>query len=668
METTQNSLTLYLCAFVSAMFDDIAFTYTGPRDWKRDKTRLLHEIQQHGSQVLTITLPAVGKSLDQALDVGLYQPCGNYLGKCRKGEKVPVFLRDLFIQIFNPTDGVLRKDPNLAAVADLRQLLLGGNKLLLACTTRRTRDEVYDFYRTEAGNRSPSLDWSSDAPLSAEPRRLEGVERIGFTDLAYPLSPHESGDQLELPGCSAERFRPASSLRELRILQRTFDEVFSALGDFSEEESLRPKHGPGAVSDLRRGVSKYLFDDWPSKLECLYPADFYAVHDFMCSSNVDGPGEWRNREVPSKLIAVPKTQKSPRLIAAEPSQYQWIQQLLWQQLESKIEWSPLFNCISFRDQSHNQAAALFGSNGGDNVTIDLSSASDRLTCWVVERACRSNWTLLDRLHASRTRWVRNNVDSSLWDFLVLKKFSTMGSTAIFPIQSMVYACLAMSAVIATKKVDEDWYCGVIEASSLVRVFGDDIVVPKYAYECTSRYLSDLGLKVNTKKTFTGVNFRESCGVDGFRGVNVTPTYLRRIPASASSLLAPSLLKVSNNFWRRGYWHTAKWLDSQMSVWDHLIPVTGPGVEQPGRFSFCGSSLTHLSSRWDKDLHERQVRVLSMITKRRRTRGSSRHDLMQWFIEKPEPDLQWEAGTDQDQKVVLRPGWQSHTRYANVTAE
>lgn len=672
MGTTQNSLIMYLCAYVENIFADIRPQYTGHSDWKRDKTRLQHEIRKHGSQVLTIALPAVGKSLDQALDKGRYLPTGSYLGKTKKAEQVPVFLRDLFVQVFNPSDGMLRSDPNLEALVAIRQLLMGGKKLFLSCTTRRIYDEVRDFYRTESSNRSPSLDWISDDPLSTSDRLSPGAGRIAFSDLLGSggelvtgiTSDGETFFEFTYSGEDpfAQDRDVKSDRRTLCALQSTFDEVFAAMGDFSNEESLLPKHGPGAVSDLKGGMSKYSFRDWPSKLECLYPYDAYAVHDFLCSANIAGPGEWRNREVPSKLIAVPKTQKSPRLIAAEPSQYQWIQQLLKQQLERKVLRSCLNNCITFGDQSFNQQAAILGSLDGSNVTIDLSSASDRLTCWVIERASRSNPTLLDRLHASRTRWVRNSVDGRGFDYLKLRKFSTMGSAVIFPLQSIVYACIAITAVQLTEESKNRRYCSIDDASLQVRVFGDDIVIPKDAYQCMSDLLTDLGLKINVDKTFTGLNFRESCGVDSFRGVNVTPTYLRQVVGDASVGDIPSLLETSNNFWKRGYWHTATWLDSLSSRWDHLIPVVGSRSTQLGRYSFVGSSITHLKKRWDPKTQQEQCRSFSLVRKRNRQRGSARQDLMQWFIENPDPELPWEAGTDQAVVETFRPGWRSTDLY------
>lgn len=651
MEQFPNSLTLYLSAYIEALFDDLASVYTRPHDWLRDKTRLLHEIRHRGSHVLTIMLPSVGKALDQALDQGRYQPLKDYMCSPKRGEVVPVFLRDLFSRVFDPCNGMLRDDPDVSAICALRQIYLGAKKLLLPCEPRRVYDEVKDFYRTELECRRSTLDWDSDIPLDRQDGLSRADARVGF-DRFYQT---RDDAQVEMFG---GRDSDAPSFRHLRTLQRVCDRVFSSLGDFSDEEAFRPRHGTGAVSDLRRGTSKYSFNDWSSTLGNVYPPDLYSTHDFGTSNELGLPGLWRNREVPSKLISVPKTQKSPRLIAAEPSQNQWIQQLLMQQLIARTQRTSLHNCIRFSDQSWNGDMAVFGSINGAVATIDLSSASDRLTCWVVERAARANHSLLVRLHASRTKWVRNAVEDRVFDYMKLRKFSTMGSAVIFPMQSIIYACIAIASVIASEEEHDVSSDSIERVSRRIRVFGDDIIVPIDSYECIRQYLVYLGLKVNESKTFTGRNFRESCGIDAFRGVDVTPTYLRQVVTSARFSDMSSLLRVSNNFWKRLYWKTADWLRSIARKWDFCVPIVGLSVNQPGYVSFCGSNYNHLTKRWSDRYHTESVRVFQVKTQNNRCRGSARQDLMQWFCEKPRPDLPWEAGSDTDRAVKLRLGWLS----------
>jgi hypothetical protein len=54
------------------------------------------------------------------------------------------------------------------------------------------------------------------------------------------------------------------------------------------------------------------------------------------------------------------------------------------------------------------------------------------------------------------------------------------------------------------------------------VFGDDILVPTAIAPSVMEDLETFGLRVNRLKTFVHGHFRESCGVDAFNGINVTP--------------------------------------------------------------------------------------------------------------------------------------------------
>lgn len=670
MSISQNSLTKYLCAYVDVIFDDITHVYTKGSDWRRDKTRLRHEIRSHGSHVLTIMLPEAGKHFDQCLDLGVYLPRSGYLSHCKRGEKVPVFLRDLLIQVFDPLTGLLKDNPSIECITHLRQLYLGGKKILLPCTKVRVRDAVVDFVSIERILAKPTLDWGSDAPLSIDALASpQSRSRIHMCDL--------DRDRVDsrIPGLEPEVDQPIRLLHFwYQVCQRVFDAVSSGMGDLYKEDAHElPKHGPGVVADLDRRTNKYACQDWPSKLEHVFPQDRYFYHDYGMG-DLESVERMRNREVPSRLISVPKTQKSPRLIAAEPSAHQWCQQLLRKQLESRSQRTLIRRCVDFSSQIPNQHAAIQGSMDGLTATVDLSSASDRLSCWVVERFARSNHSLLDRLHAVRTRWTRNGVYPRAGEYHLLRKYATMGSAVVFPLQTIIYACFATAAVAAVEEQERQLAKGldlsssnlltsrrfsscIDRASRRVQVYGDDIVIPKAALSLFVDALTMVGLKVNTDKTFSGNNFRESCGVDAFRGHDVSPSYLRQAYAKAHAKDFGSISEVSNNLWRSGYWKTANWLSSYLDDWRHLIPIIGPKVDQPGLFSFVGSSINHLKERWNVELQRMEVRRLIPVGKSRRTPGTARQNLMQWFIEKPRPDLPWKAGWDSAKVVITRPGWQ-----------
>jgi hypothetical protein len=140
-------------------------------------------------------------------------------------------------------------------------------------------------------------------------------------------------------------------------------------------------------------------------------------------------------------------------------------------------------------------------------------------------------------------------------YIRLKKFAPMGSAVTFPVQSIVYACVAVSAILfsTNRKVTSQT---IEKAASLVSVFGDDILLPTTALSSLVSLLSYLGLKVNTDKTYGTGQFRESCGIDAFAGVDVTPVYLLNPDTRVPLAKASSQLEVANNHWRAGLWNAS----------------------------------------------------------------------------------------------------------------
>jgi hypothetical protein len=134
----------------------------------------------------------------------------------------------------------------------------------------------------------------------------------------------------------------------------------------------------------------------------------------------------------------------------------------------------------------------------------------------------------------------------------------MGNALTFPVQSVVFATIAIAAILY-QDGKRPSYRNVVRASRCVRVYGDDIIVRTSHSHAVVDWIHSLGLKVNTSKSFMEGNFRESCGVDAYMGVDVTPVYLRVRPdtpsaepdAEASSPEAiASLVSTSNQLWMR----------------------------------------------------------------------------------------------------------------------
>lgn len=649
------SLVLHLQEYVRAMFKDVAYAYRHPSDMWRDESRLIHELGVNGERILTLDLPALDKHFTKCLDIGLYSPSKLRMGAVGKRELVPVFMRDLYLQIFD-VEGKLRDEPSISAISVVRQMLAGAKKLPLPCTVKRVNDEVYDFFIIERGIRSPTLNWVGDDLFGNRQYKAYSAEQNHLID-GLDTVDVDSRDLLD--DCRSKAEQPSSE--HLQLLQSVFDVVAAQFGYLHDERPDElPKHGPGVVSDLSREESKYSFRDWPEKLDSIFPHDRYATPDLGVARFQDGE-VYRNREVPSRLIAVPKTLKAPRLIAAEPSQHQWIQQLIWNQLEARILETSLTKSVSFRSQEGNKELARTGSITREFFTIDLSSASDRLSCWLVERAFRKNITMLHRLHACRTRWITNRINPHLWDNLVLKKYAPMGSAVTFPLQTIIYASIAITAVIASRpgyaKAFKRRPSQCIEDSARqVSVFGDDIIGPKAAWRLTQDLLQYCGLKVNVEKSFAEGHFRESCGGDFYKGASVAPVYLRFLPELAQPGTLTSCVSVGNNFHRAGYWHIADFLRNFSRNYDGRLPFVAPGSSHQGYLTFSGPATDHLDQRWNARLQREEVKVMVVhsSTTSHPTPGYDR--LHQWFIESPDPEIRWESGRRTLKASYSKPGW------------
>jgi hypothetical protein len=218
----------------------------------------------------------------------------------------------------------------------------------------------------------------------------------------------------------------------------------------------------------------------------------------------------------------------------------------------------------------------------------------------------------------------------------LKKCFTQGNACTFPVQSLVYSMIAIAAVIIHdgRKVTTK---ELTLASHEVRVFGDDIIIPTRALEKLTEILTALQLKVNLSKTFSKGKFRESCGLDAYDGVNVTPARIKRLSVNPSHDDVQSMLESSNNLFKRGMWHTANWLQSHISSYEFPIRKLelGRPHDSGSYVSFSGSHFGHLRKRWNGALHRYEHRYHRLVSKDKVCATESAHDLSQflWAKEK-----------------------------------
>lgn len=324
----------------------------------------------------------------------------------------------------------------------------------------------------------------------------------------------------------------------------------------------------------------------------------------------------------ARLVTVPKTFTSLRTITVEPVVNQFLQQAFNAHLRKEINRCPVMSkCLQLSSQEPNQILALEGSRTGDWVTVDLSSASDRLSTSLVEIAFAHRPRFLSGIMSCRTPSVVVQKKE-----LVLRKYAGMGNATTFPVQSYVFALIALASMIG---VNEDVTLRKLQTlASNVRVFGDDIIIKREHFPAFAVWIESCGLKINDMKTFSTGNFRESCGVDAYKGTKVTPIYMRCDPRSTatdpSSFI--SVLSTCNQLWLDAMYSTS---DALKSILDRtrVLPLVNrecPGLGYHTHQNLCDRQ------RWSKTLHRYEVSTYVPVPVREKDEIDGYAALFKWF--------------------------------------
>jgi hypothetical protein len=196
------------------------------------------------------------------------------------------------------------------------------------------------------------------------------------------------------------------------------------------------------------------------------------------------------------------------------------------------------------------------------ATLDLSAASDRLSLDLVEEFFE-NTVLYDYITKTRT----SKAILPNGTCIPLNKFAPMGSALCFPIQAICFYAIIVGRFIALG-MDKSF------AYRNVWVYGDDIIVPtNLAFEAIEA-LELVGLKVNVEKSCISGKFRESCGVDAYNGVNVTPTKIKEIYKKGLSIESiTAWVAYSNNLYAMGYWRAAYHIRDMIRKQENIIPLS-----------------------------------------------------------------------------------------------
>lgn len=586
---------------------------------QKDILRITSLTSNRGQGLYTLDLPSLDPLLLGGLENGRLQLGGALARRVSRKCHVPRLFSGLWLRVFE-ADSCLKQDPDPTAIAFLRQIFCLGKRLDVACSQHRREAALEAYHETEKELRQPTLFWAGDDILLDEPS-----DKINLTDCCRRF---DSGDLFY----NEEEELAQSKIREVLdrvqqvadILSRSFGHL-DVLDDYFHQvhssEGIGFKHGPGAVASGSKKWERSRFPYWPHKLEHIFPFRLCGMTTIDVRLGTSDP---RNHELASRMICVPKTSKAPRIIAAEPAEHQWCQQALWTFLRGQIKRTFIGSFIDFSRQDLSAQLVVQASRDRDLATVDLSDASDRLSCWTMERIFRKNHFLLNALHAARTRTLRH-IDGS---FLKLRKFASQGTATTFPGQSLVFLCLALGACIKKERIRKR---DILKMVGKVRVYGDDIILPVDGYEDLKVAMHSLQLKINLNKSFVLGKFRESCGSDAYDGYDCTPVKPTTFsPDGPRSRL--TLVEASNNLFKKGYWNaSSRCLDLLPSTYRKRLRITGPrDCGFLGVTSFLGSSERHLQKRWNKDLQCFDVRTVVIRSRVRQTPREQHHQFLDFL--------------------------------------
>jgi hypothetical protein len=395
------------------------------------------------------------------------------------------------------------------------------------------------------------------------------------------------------------------------VLRRARSHCTATLGHVRWDDIV-PFHGPGASYNLSR--DKGTWENWFAPIDSVfaYHKYFYLTRGDHWMSNPLGASQVRD-EIHAKLIAVPKDARGPRLICVHPFESVWIQEGVRDALEASINrvnvhpWRWPRGQIHFDDQTYNGQLALEASKDRNYATLDLKEASDRLSDDLVQYLFGSHYRWFGCCRAQKVDIPSLNVT------VPVNCYAPMGNATTFPVQSLVFWAVCVSTL------------ELVGCTDHLLVFGDDIIVPTRHALLIMRVLEEFGLRVNQTKSFFRGAFRESCGVDAFDGVDVTPVRWKTDydPSSPAGLMAAS--SIAMKLRKSGYHESSielySWIQGVLKKRYGLkLPITN-NEDHGGICEFSES----LSAVWSNAYWHRQYqRYVTPCIRLRERKSAFRH--------------------------------------------
>lgn len=185
----------------------------------------------------------------------------------------------------------------------------------------------------------------------------------------------------------------------------------------------------------------------------------------------------------SRMTTVPKNNMRDRVITCEPLWDMIVQLSLMNDFRNVLRRKLGYDLRS-RAELHKGLA-----RHSCYATIDLKNASNSVWMCVLEALWPQH--VLKHLKSARNAHVQYEIDGQV-EYHYFNMFSPMGCGLTFDVMTLTLLALGAS-------------------TRFISVFGDDIIVRTEDADGYIGLLQDVGMQVNTTKTFVEGNFRESCG-------------------------------------------------------------------------------------------------------------------------------------------------------------
>jgi hypothetical protein len=314
----------------------------------------------------------------------------------------------------------------------------------------------------------------------------------------------------------------------------------------------------------------------------------------------------------NKVAFVPKNSKTDRAIAVEPTINAFLQKGIGSVIRRKLR----KHGVDLSDQGRNRALARKGAIDGSLCTIDLESASDTIATELVRKLLPDEWFLL--LDRARCKFGRLDDSYFMWE-----KFSSMGNGFTFELESLLFWAL-VKAVAAE-----------VDSSEPISVYGDDIICDVSIYRRVVEVFAFCGFKVNAKKSFATGPFRESCGEDFFRGLNVRPYFLKEVPDGPLGWMnIANSLRQHSTRWTEGMWSDPRYRNAWLFCVSQVpkeLRFFGP-ANASGVFWIPQSEKKHRT--WNGHAH--RVKCLDTVPRKTHGRKVGALLLASWLYAKDSP--------------------------------